>query len=164
MKETSFVLSFTVVLLCRTHFKTLFTLEMCAARFSMASTPLSSTRVAVPNHATGVELCLYYLTIRTILRNMKSRKRRRSDEVFVAFSTVLLFFNTVFVVTQALFGQEMWIIHKDYPNGPSQYLHDYASVWYQTFGTAASILLNLFSDALLVSLLMFTRKCHRPCS
>lgn len=72
------------------------------------------------------------------------------DKFLVLFSTVLLLLNTIFVATEAVFGEEMWIVNADYPGGQNAYLVDFASVWYQTFGTAASILLNLLSDAFLV--------------
>ncbi|EJF62039.1 hypothetical protein BD309DRAFT_1066392 [Dichomitus squalens] len=96
----------------------------------------------------GVELVLYFMTIRIML----SRKRKHvpTDKYFLLFSTVLLLLNTVFVATEAVFGQEMWIVNANYPGGMDAYLGDFASVWYQTFGTAASIVLNLCSDGLLI--------------
>ena len=72
------------------------------------------------------------------------------DKVHLLFSTVLLLLNTVFVATESAFGEEMWVVNANYPGGQDAYLEAFASVWYQTFGTAASIVLNLFSDALLV--------------
>ena len=88
------------------------------------------------------------------VRAMLSRKRKHvpTDKYFLLFSTVLLCLNTVFVATEAVFGEEMWIVNANYPGGMDQYLGDFASVWYQTFGTAASIVLNLLSDGLLVRL------------
>ncbi|KAJ8497033.1 hypothetical protein ONZ51_g772 [Trametes cubensis] len=72
------------------------------------------------------------------------------DKVHLLFSTVLLLLNTVFVATESAFGEEMWVVNANYPGGQDAYLEAFASVWYQTFGTAASIVLNLFSDALLI--------------
>ncbi|KAI0773183.1 hypothetical protein BD413DRAFT_472983 [Trametes elegans] len=100
----------------------------------------------------GVELVVYYLTIEAVLQRSRrlSSPVPRSDKIMVAFSTALLLLNTVFVATEAVFGEEMWVVNADYPGGPEAYLGDFASVWYQTFGTAASIVLNLLSDALLI--------------
>ncbi|KAI8977824.1 hypothetical protein BD414DRAFT_156735 [Trametes punicea] len=95
----------------------------------------------------GVELTVYILTIQEITRR---RKPNSKDKFLVLFSTVLLLLNTVFVATEAVFGEEMWIVNADYPGGQDAYLEDFASVWYQTFGTAASIVLNLCSDALMI--------------
>ena len=97
----------------------------------------------------GVELVLYFTTVRVILS--RKRKHAPTDKYFLLFSTVLLLLNTVFVATEAVFGEEMWIVNANYPGGMDAYLGDNASVWYQTFGTAASIVLNLCSDGLLVS-------------
>ncbi|KAI0668278.1 hypothetical protein C8Q78DRAFT_980799 [Trametes maxima] len=101
----------------------------------------------------GIELVLYFMTVRTILGTRHKQTRpgaKSSDRFFLFFSTALLCLNTVFVATEAVFGEEMWIVHADYPGGQDQYLADFASVWYQTFGTAASIVLNLLSDGLLI--------------
>ncbi|KAI0652797.1 hypothetical protein C8Q70DRAFT_914352 [Cubamyces menziesii] len=96
----------------------------------------------------GVVLVLYFLIIRTVLD--PKHKGPRSDRFFVFFSTALLCLNTVFFATDTVFGEEMWIVHADYPGGQDAYLGDNASVWYQTLGTAASIVLNLLSDGLLI--------------
>ncbi|KAI0354383.1 hypothetical protein OH77DRAFT_1548346 [Trametes cingulata] len=96
----------------------------------------------------GIELTVWFLTIRTLTR--PGRKPSSSHKFLMVFSTVLLVLNTVFVGTQAGFGEHMWILDVPYPGGADQYLTDYASVWYQTLGTAASILLNLLSDGLLI--------------
>ena len=75
----------------------------------------------------------------------------RSDIVFALFSAVTLLLNTIYFATELVFGQEMWISNAQYPGGQAAYLADYSAVWYQTLGTSASIVLNLLSDALLVS-------------
>ncbi|KAI0755632.1 hypothetical protein C8Q74DRAFT_1373406 [Fomes fomentarius] len=78
------------------------------------------------------------------------RRSHRLNVFLVLFSSLLLLLNTVYVSTEALFGEQMWITNKDYPGGQDAYVEDFASVWYQTFGTTASIVLNLTSDALLI--------------
>ena len=75
----------------------------------------------------------------------------RSDKLYMAFSTALLVLITIYLSTEAIFGQEMWIVNANYPGGMDAYFGDFVNVWYQTFGTAASIVLNLCSDGLLVS-------------
>ncbi|OSC98586.1 hypothetical protein PYCCODRAFT_1439097 [Trametes coccinea BRFM310] len=96
----------------------------------------------------GVELVLYFLSVRII---WTSRDRRSSDHrFFLCFSTGLLLMITIYVAVQAVFGQEMWIVNADYPGGSAAYLAEYAAVWYQTLGSAASIVLNLMSDGLLI--------------
>jgi len=100
-------------------------------------------------YATGVELVLYIKTIQALLR--PGTKHIRTNRFFMIFSTALLFLITIFVAVQAVFGQEMWIVNAGFEGGSAAYLAAYASVWYQTLGTTASIILQLMSDALLVS-------------
>ncbi|KAH9895879.1 hypothetical protein C8Q73DRAFT_632309, partial [Cubamyces lactineus] len=95
----------------------------------------------------GVELVVWLMTIQAVRQH---RRPSTMDKVHLLFSTVLLLLNTVFVATESAFGEEMWVVNADYPGGQDAYLEAFASVWYQTFGTAASIVLNLFSDALLI--------------
>jgi len=54
------------------------------------------------------------------------------------------------MVGQSVLGEEMWIVNANYPGGSAMYLAAYASVWYQTMGTTASIILQLMSDGLLI--------------
>ncbi|RPD54560.1 hypothetical protein L226DRAFT_539293 [Lentinus tigrinus ALCF2SS1-7] len=96
----------------------------------------------------GMQLVVYFLTVRVMLS--RKHKHAPSDKFFLLFTTIVLLLNTVFVATEAVFGEEMWIVNADYAGGMDAYLNDFASVWYQTFGTAASIVLNLLSDGLLI--------------
>lgn len=94
---------------------------------------------------------LYFASATMILRN-KDPRNARGFRLFLYLSTGLLLMITIYVAVQAVFGQEMWIVHADYyPGGSGAYLADNAAVWYQTLGSAASIVLNLMSDGLLVS-------------
>ncbi|KAI0739351.1 hypothetical protein C8Q80DRAFT_1111133 [Daedaleopsis nitida] len=96
----------------------------------------------------GIELVLYFFTIWPISK--RAHKRHPSDITLALFTTAILCLNTVYVATESVFGEQMWITNEDYPGGPGAYLADYASVWYETLGTAASIVLNLFGDAFLI--------------
>jgi hypothetical protein len=94
---------------------------------------------------------LYFNTMQAYLE--KQLERRPSDMFYMIFSTILLLLITIFVATQLFFGQEMWIINAGYPGGALAYFVAHVSAWYQTMGSAASILLQLMTDALLVSVL-----------
>ncbi|KAI9068958.1 hypothetical protein FKP32DRAFT_1641584 [Trametes sanguinea] len=97
----------------------------------------------------GVELVLYFASVWLILQ-ARGRTSKRSDRLFLFFSTGLLLMITIYVAVQAVFGQEMWIVNANYPGGSGQYLADNAAIWYQTLGSAASVVLNLMSDGLLI--------------
>ncbi|KAI0354393.1 hypothetical protein OH77DRAFT_496706 [Trametes cingulata] len=96
----------------------------------------------------GIELVLYFASISIILSG-KDRSRA-GNRFFLYFSTGMLLMITIYVAVQAVFGEEMWIVNADYPGGSAQYLADNAAIWYQTLGSAASIVLNLMSDGILV--------------
>ncbi|KAI0367245.1 hypothetical protein BV20DRAFT_579849 [Pilatotrama ljubarskyi] len=95
----------------------------------------------------GVELALYFMTLRQVAR---TRRRTTQDKFLVVFSTVLLVLNTIYWTTQSYFGQQMWVVHADYPRGMNAYLSDNVAVWYQTWGSAAVMVSQLMADALLM--------------
>ncbi len=93
---------------------------------------------------------LCFLTTEAMTRK-RSAHRARSDFLFMTFNGVSLVLITIYVATEAVFGQEMWIENTGYTGGQDVYLRDHVSVWYQTLGTSACIVLNLLNDALMVS-------------
>ncbi|KAI0777554.1 hypothetical protein BD413DRAFT_182180 [Trametes elegans] len=95
----------------------------------------------------GVELVLYFMTLRQIVRN---RHRTSMDKFLVVFTTIILVLITIYWTTQAFFGQQMWVVHAEYQGGMDAYLEDHAAVWYQTWGSAAVMTSNLMSDALML--------------
>jgi hypothetical protein len=97
----------------------------------------------------GVELVLYFLTMQILLKS-RHAEMKNPDRFLIVFSTALLFLITIYVSTESILGQEMWIVNADYPGGSAAYLAAYASVWYQTMGTGSGILIQLMSDGLLI--------------
>ena len=101
--------------------------------------------------ATGFELVLYGMTMRMLLqRKWKTLYHSKKDIFFLAFSTSLLLCATIGLATNCVFGEEWWIAHQNYPGGSEQWFADNAAVWYETWGTTASILSQLLADAFLV--------------
>ncbi|KAI0631478.1 hypothetical protein C8Q77DRAFT_139543 [Trametes polyzona] len=96
----------------------------------------------------GVELVLYGMTMNALFNHRKHWTR--TDKFYLAFSTALLVLITIYMSTEAVFGEEMWIVHGSDPGGPAAFLGANANIWYQTMGTTASVVLNMFSDALLI--------------
>ncbi|KAF8841497.1 hypothetical protein BDN67DRAFT_1010570 [Paxillus ammoniavirescens] len=96
----------------------------------------------------GVELVLYFKTMQLLLGN--SGKRKRSDLFYAFFSTMMLFLISIWLVTQVIFNERMWIEFRDYPGGPGQYWADHISDWYTDFGSTAQIMLQLMTDALMI--------------
>ncbi|TFK82244.1 hypothetical protein K466DRAFT_666628 [Polyporus arcularius HHB13444] len=98
----------------------------------------------------GIELALYFTSVWLMLHGRERRDRGRSNRIFLVLSTGLLCMITIFLIVQAMFGQEMWILNEGYPGGTAQYFADHAAVWYETLGSASSVVLSLMSDAFLI--------------
>ncbi|KAJ6602434.1 hypothetical protein DFH09DRAFT_899946 [Mycena vulgaris] len=75
---------------------------------------------------------------------------RRRQKTYVLFGAVLLALLTISVFTNSVFLQFMWIDHRDTPGGPLGFLAIFSSVWWQTFGTAATQVTNFLGDGLLM--------------
>jgi len=97
----------------------------------------------------GVELVLYFQTVSLLLRGGRS-KMTRSDKFFIGFSTALLILVTIYMATEAVFGEEMWIVNANIPGGPAAYFEANAAIWYQTWGTTASVALNWLADGFMM--------------
>ncbi|KAF9235460.1 hypothetical protein BU15DRAFT_77953 [Melanogaster broomeanus] len=94
----------------------------------------------------GIELVLYFKTMHVL------RRQRGGSTIFYAFfSSVMFFLITVWLVTQILFGEEMWIENQDFPGGPAEYWELHVSDWYIDFGGTAVIVLQLMTDALMIN-------------
>lgn len=95
---------------------------------------------------------LYYLTMQIYLK--RGGQPQSHPRFYMIFSTMQLFLVTVFVATQGVMGEEMWIVHSDYPGGSAAYFAAHVSDWYQSFGSVASTIRQLMSDGLLVCLFL----------
>ncbi|PIL34474.1 hypothetical protein GSI_03251 [Ganoderma sinense ZZ0214-1] len=98
----------------------------------------------------GAELAIYWMTMKTLFEKRKACQCSGTDKFYAAFSTALLVLITIYMSTEAVFGQEMWIVHSGDPGGPLKFFVNNANVWYQTMGTTASVILIMLSDALLI--------------
>ncbi|KAM5531437.1 hypothetical protein V8D89_014894 [Ganoderma adspersum] len=98
----------------------------------------------------GVAVMLYLMSARLILKSRRAQHRGQSDKWLFVLNTGLIVMITIYLIAQNFFGQEMWVINEGYPGGSGQYYSDHAAVWYQTMGSAASVVLCLMSDAFLI--------------
>ncbi|KAG6371280.1 hypothetical protein JVT61DRAFT_9747 [Boletus reticuloceps] len=96
----------------------------------------------------GVELVLYFKTMHVLLSSKVRHKK--SDKFYVLFSSVMLLMITVWLSTQAIFGEEMWIVNANFSGGPDAYWARNVSAWYMDMGTTAIIILQLMTDGLMI--------------
>jgi len=82
----------------------------------------------------------------------RRKKPHRLDKFFAAFSTVMFFLITSWVVTDIIIvGERLWLLDRNYPGGPLAYLVSPAFVPFNRYQTAATIILQQMTDDLMVS-------------
>ncbi|KAG8221478.1 hypothetical protein J3R82DRAFT_1691 [Butyriboletus roseoflavus] len=96
----------------------------------------------------GVELVLYFWTIHSLLTQQGEHKK--SDMFYAIFSTVILLMITIWVFTQAILGEKMWLLDADSPNGRDANRSADFEVWYVDLGTTAIAVTQLMTDALMI--------------
>ncbi|KAF8556744.1 hypothetical protein OG21DRAFT_551315 [Imleria badia] len=104
--------------------------------------------INIENILYGIELLLYFKTIRILLSNRGAHKK--SNVFYALFSSMMVFSITVWVATQAIFGQRMWLLDSGFPGGPFAYWKANLSVWYMDWSTVEVIILQLMTDALMI--------------
>ncbi|KAG9316966.1 hypothetical protein JVU11DRAFT_1146 [Chiua virens] len=96
----------------------------------------------------GVELVLYFMTMHRLLAH--EGQRTTSDVFYAVFSSVMLLNVTIWISTQASFGQHMWLLNADFPGGPNAYWAAHISDWTMELGTTAMVVLQLMTDGLMI--------------
>ncbi|KAJ8075615.1 hypothetical protein PM082_021245 [Marasmius tenuissimus] len=67
---------------------------------------------------------------------------------FIAYILVMVSCLTFALASNALFGQQLWIDHKDFKGGPSAYWDHMASSWFNVTGSAMCMFVNCMGDLL----------------
>lgn len=80
-------------------------------------------------------------------------QRNKHDIFYAAFSTVMLLMTSLWIPTQAVFGEKMWLEDTNYPGGVDAYWTANDTVWYMDLGTAAIAVLQLMTDGLMVRMI-----------
>ncbi|KAH0828729.1 hypothetical protein J3R83DRAFT_3141 [Lanmaoa asiatica] len=96
----------------------------------------------------GIELVLYFRSMYSLLTH--EGERNKSDVFYAIFSTLMLFMITIWVSTQAIFGEKIWLLEANFPESLNAYRPANISVWYMDIGTAAVTVLQLMTDALMI--------------
>lgn len=63
---------------------------------------------------------------------------------------MMIMLSTINIACNAVFGEEMWITHRDDPGGVTQFLATEGTVWYETLASTSVICCIFLGDALLV--------------
>ncbi|KAI0710873.1 hypothetical protein C8Q76DRAFT_798391 [Earliella scabrosa] len=100
----------------------------------------------------GVELVLYFASVKIMLgsKTRRDAETARGNTVLLWLSSGQLVMITISLIVQCFFGEAMWITNENYPGGTAAYFGAHASVWYETLGSAACVVLSLMSDGFLI--------------
>ncbi len=104
----------------------------------------------------GVEICTFFASVYCISNQPNAsgspnqRKVRKGQRLYIGYGGILLALVTIEVAMDGLWGQYMWIDHRNYPGGPLGYFVASEGSWYIVTGWAAGIVTNILGDALLV--------------
>ena len=70
----------------------------------------------------------------------------------------MLVLSTIWVITQAIIGQKMWLRNVSFPAGADEVWAENISAWYMDMATLSLTVLQLMTDALMV------RQCDQVAS
>ena len=83
--------------------------------------------------------------------SQRSPDYRKRQRFYMAYGAVLLLLFTIQFISEALWGQYMWIDHRNYPGGPLAFYAASQAAWYVVIGLVATAVVNILGDGLLVS-------------
>lgn len=96
----------------------------------------------------GLSLYMYGHSVCYLMKSVGPSRRVR--RFYVIYGGIMLALEAVTIATNQMFGQHMWINHRNDEGGPLVYFGTHISDWYNTFGSAASITINFMGDGLLL--------------
>jgi hypothetical protein len=80
---------------------------------------------------------------------------RKGQRLYVIYGGILLMLSTISLAANSVWGQYMWIDHRNYPGGPLGVFGMTQSAWYNVLRFAADVMTNILGDGLLVRLIPF---------
>jgi len=96
----------------------------------------------------GVEIFTFFTAVYTIShRPSHYRKRQR---FYIIYGGILLALVTIQVASNGLWGQFMWIDHRNHPGGPLGFYVSSQVAWYVITGVVSTAMANIVGDGLLV--------------
>ncbi|KAJ7770896.1 hypothetical protein DFH07DRAFT_1057952 [Mycena maculata] len=96
----------------------------------------------------GMQLFMFFLSNYFLLYS--SSDARKESFFYIFYGSLMLILWTIASSCNAIFGQLIWIDHRDVIGGPAEYLFNNLSAWYNTLGTVTGICMNFLADGLLL--------------
>ena len=96
----------------------------------------------------GLDIFAFFASVYCI--SDRTSDYRKGQTFYVVYGGILLALATIVVATDAVWGQYMWIDHRNYPGGPLGYFVASKAAWFNILGLAAAAAVNILGDGLLV--------------
>ena len=80
----------------------------------------------------------------------RSTDYRKSQRFYIVYGAVLLALVAIQVASNGLWGEFMWIDHRNHPGGPLGFYVASQVAWYVITGVVSTAMANIFGDGLLV--------------
>jgi len=93
-----------------------------------------------------MELTIYGTILNRIFKK-GNRSSLKSKRFCVIYSTAMIMLSTINIASNAVYGQEMWITHRD---DVFNFLTTEVNVWYETLASTSVICCIFMGDGLLV--------------
>jgi hypothetical protein len=97
---------------------------------------------------TGLDIFAFFASLYCI--SHRPPNYRKAQKFYIVCGGILLVLTTIEVTVDALWGQRMWIDHRNYPGGPLGYYAASVGAWYAILGFMAGAVANVLGDGLLV--------------
>ena len=75
---------------------------------------------------------------------------RKRQKFYIIYGAVLLALVVIQVASSGLWGQFMWIDHRNHPGGPLGFFVASQGAWYVITGVVSTAMANIVGDGLLV--------------
>jgi hypothetical protein len=95
-----------------------------------------------------VEIFIFFASVYCIRR--RSSNYQKNQKFYVVYGGVLLVMVTIAMAFGALWGEYMWIDHRNYLGGPLGFYVASQTSWYSVLEIAAGVVANILCDGLLV--------------
>lgn len=86
-----------------------------------------------------------------LFRERPSKNKSTGGNIYVWYSLTMVVLLAFATAANLLFGQFMWIEHRNFPGGPVAYFNAEGSIWFTVLGSAADVVADYLSNALLVN-------------
>jgi hypothetical protein len=125
----------------------IFSVESYTVRFLLNPSG-RSLRSYLTRPEAGMEIFTFFAAVYCI--SHRPPEYRKRQKFYIIFGGTLLALVTIDVAMDALWGQYMWIDHRNYPGGPLKFYAASEAAWYSVLHLTSAVLANILGDGLLV--------------